>query len=201
MGKFADKFMNAFGSKDDDYDDFDEDLYDDDMVDEDEFDEPEEQRRGGLFGRKSSSAQDSESRESREVKETREPVQKSSGSVNPFNRSGRASRPAVNPRMGGGNEVCIFKPSSIEDSREITETLLQGKAVVINFEGLHVEISQRIIDFISGSCYALDGNLQKISNYIFIATPNSVDISGDFQDLFGGDDSSFDIAGFKSPLI
>jgi cell division inhibitor SepF len=64
-----------------------------------------------------------------------------------------------------------------------------------------VEISQRIIDFISGSCYALDGNLQKISNYIFIATPNSVDISGDFQDLFGGDDGSFDIAGFKSPLI
>ena len=100
-----------------------------------------------------------------------------------------------------GNEVCIFKPSSIEDSREITETLLSGKAVVINFEGLHVEISQRIIDFISGSCYALDGNLQKISNYIFIATPNSVDISGDFQDLFGGEDNSFDIAGFKSPLI
>ena len=101
----------------------------------------------------------------------------------------------------GGSEVCIFKPSSIEDSREITETLLQGKAVVINFEGLHVEISQRIIDFISGSCYALDGNLQKISNYIFIATPNSVDISGDFQDLFGNDDGSFDITGFKSPLI
>ena len=98
-------------------------------------------------------------------------------------------------------EVCIYKPSSIEDSREITETLLQGKAVIINFEGLHVEISQRIIDFISGSCYALDGNLQKISNYIFIATPNSVDISGDFQDLFSGDDNAFDIAGFKSPLL
>ena len=64
-----------------------------------------------------------------------------------------------------------------------------------------MEISQRIIDFISGSCYALDGNLQKISNYIFIATPNSVDISGDFQDLFGGGDNSFDIAGFKSPLL
>ena len=101
----------------------------------------------------------------------------------------------------GQQEVCIFKPSSIEDSREITETLLQGKAVIVNFEGLHVEISQRIIDFISGSCYALDGNLQKISNYIFIATPASVDISGDFQELFESNDAAFDIAGFKSPLL
>ena len=112
---------------------------------------------------------------------------------------GRSSKPAS---RSNNNEVCIIKPSSIEDSREITDTLLNGKAVVINFEGLHVEISQRIIDFISGSCYALDGNLQKISNYIFIATPNSVDISGDFQDIFGGaEDNAFDIAGFKSPLL
>lgn len=109
------------------------------------------------------------------------------------------ARPAYSSRKN--QEVCIFKPSSIEDSREITETLLQGKAVVINFEGLHVEISQRIIDFISGSCYALDGNLQKISNYIFIATPDSVDISGDFQELIDSGDNSFDISGFKSPLL
>ena len=204
MGKFTDRFMNAFGNKDDDYDDFDEEFYDDDMVDEDDLDEPAE-KSGGLFRRKTSSASDTESRDSREYREpreTREPTQKSSlSSVNPFSRASKAPRPVSNSRMGGGNEVCIFKPSSIEDSREITETLLQGKAVVINFEGLHVEISQRIIDFISGSCYALDGNLQKISNYIFIATPNSVDISGDFQDLFSSDDGSFDIAGFKSPLI
>ena len=45
-------------------------------------------------------------------------------------------------------------------------------------EGLDVEIAQRIIDFTSGSCYAIGGNLQKVSNYIFIVTPKSVDISG-----------------------
>jgi GTP:adenosylcobinamide-phosphate guanylyltransferase len=42
------------------------------------------------------------------------------------------------------------------------------------------------IDFTSGSCFAISGNLQKISHYIFIITPASVDISGDFQDIFGG---------------
>ena len=192
MGKFTDKFMNAFNSgKDDDYDEFDDSFYDDDVIDEDEMDEPEE--KGGFFKKRAAQAEEKESRE------VREPAQKAQ-TGGPFSRSSRSSSRNTNSRMGG-SEVCIFKPSSIEDSREITETLLQGKAVVINFEGLHVEISQRIIDFISGSCYALDGNLQKISNYIFIATPNSVDISGDFQDLFSSDEGSFDITGFKSPLI
>ncbi len=46
-----------------------------------------------------------------------------------------------------------------------------------------MEIAQRIIDFSSGSCFAINGNLQKISNYIFIITPANVEISGDFQNL------------------
>jgi cell division inhibitor SepF len=87
---------------------------------------------------------------------------------------------------GSGMEVCVIKPSNIEDAREITETLLANRAVVLNLEGLDVEIAQRIIDFASGSTYAISGNLQKISNYIFIITPASVDVSGDFQEILSG---------------
>lgn len=90
---------------------------------------------------------------------------------------------------GNGMEVCVMKPVSIEDAREITDTLLTNRTVVLNLEGIDVDIAQRIIDFTSGSCYAIGGNLQKISHYIFIITPASVDISGDFQDIIGG---SFD---------
>lgn len=89
-----------------------------------------------------------------------------------------------------GMEVCVIKPTTVEDAREITETLLANRTVVLNLEGLDVEIAQRIIDFTSGSCFAMSGNLQKISHYIFIITPASVDISGDFQDLLSG---SFDV--------
>ena len=85
---------------------------------------------------------------------------------------------------GSGMEVCVIKPTTVEDAREITETLLANRTVVLNLEGLDVDIAQRIIDFTSGSCYAISGNLQKISHYIFIITPASVDISGDFQDIF-----------------
>ena len=179
MGKFSDKILGAFSLKDDDYDDDDE-FYDEDEEFEDDEDEEVGEKKG-LFG-------------SLKNKRSAEPVRREE-EVPTYSKPAPARRSA-------SQEVCIFKPSSIEDAREITETLLQGKAVVVNFEGLHVELSQRIIDFISGSCYALDGNLQKISNYIFIATPDNVDISGDFQDLMnGGSDNSFDISGFKSPLL
>ena len=95
--------------------------------------------------------------------------------------------------IGSGMEVCVIKPSSVEDAREITETLLANRTVVLNMEGLDVDVAQRIIDFTSGSCYAISGNLQKISHYIFIITPASVDISGDFQEILSG---SFDVPSF-----
>ncbi len=93
--------------------------------------------------------------------------------------------------VGDGMEVCVIKPTSVEEGREITETLLAKRTVVLNLEGLDVEIAQRIIDFACGSAFALGGNLQKISHYIFIITPKTVDISGDFQDVFGS--ATFDM--------
>ena len=84
-----------------------------------------------------------------------------------------------------GMEVCVIKPTTVEDSREIADTLLSERAVVLNLEGIDVELAQRIIDFTSGACFAIDGKLKKISNYIFIATPSAISISGDLLELFG----------------
>lgn len=87
---------------------------------------------------------------------------------------------------GNGMEVCVIKPTSMEDTREITDTLRSNRTVVLNMEGVDVSLAQRIIDYASGTCYAISGNLQKISNYIFIITPPSVEISGDFPELLSG---------------
>lgn len=92
----------------------------------------------------------------------------------------------VRRTSANGMEVCVIKPTSVEEAREITETLLDNRAVVLNLEGLDVDVAQRIIDFTSGSCFAINGNLQKISNYIFIITPSIVAISGDFQEILNG---------------
>lgn len=98
--------------------------------------------------------------------------------------------PMRTKKSSNGMEVCVVKPHSMEDAREITETLLANCTVFLNMEGMDLDLAQRIIDFSSGSCYAMGGNLQKISNYIFIITPAGVDISGDisgsFQEIMNG---------------
>ena len=119
--------------------------------------------------------------------EDEKPAKKVSQKVTPIRSVKRAPGP--------GMEVCVIKPTSVDDAREITETLLNNQTVVLNLENLDVEIAQRIIDFASGSTYAISGNLQKISNYIFLVTPTNVDISGDLQDLLG---TSFDSSSMGS---
>ncbi len=111
------------------------------------------------------------------------------------------SRPAASSKvtsMRRGMEVSLIKPTSIDDAKEICDYLLAGKAVVLNMEGIHTEVAQRIIDFTSGSTYSMEGNLQKISNYIFIATPRTVELSGDFQDLLSG--GALDVSGLNIHL-
>lgn len=109
-----------------------------------------------------------------------------------FNRSSK-----VVP-MRRSMEVSLIKPTSIEDARDICDFLLAGKAVVLNMEGIHTEVAQRIIDFTSGATYSMSGNLQKISSYIFIATPESVELSGDFQELLSS--GTMDVSGLNIHL-
>lgn len=92
--------------------------------------------------------------------------------------------------MVGNMEVCIIKPTSMEDAREITETLRSNRAVILNLEGLDSETAQRIFDFTAGTTVAIDGNFQKVSNYIIVVTPPSIEISGDFLNLVDSFDTS-----------
>lgn len=160
-----DKFLDVMKlGGDDDYDDYDDyDDFDDDYDDEKPV-------KKGLFKRKKD--EDEDDFEEEEIEKTK--PQK----VTPIRQASR--------KQGNGMEVCVIKPTTFEDSREITETLLSNRTVVLNFEGLDVDVAQRIIDFTSGSCYAIGGNLQKVSGFIFLVTPKNVDISGDLQDILSG---------------
>ena len=84
-------------------------------------------------------------------------------------------------------EVCIMKPATFGDSQEICDMLLEGRAVVVNLEGFDPLEAQRIMDFISGCVYSISGRLHQISRYIFIFSPDSIDISGDYLDIAADD--------------
>ncbi len=93
-----------------------------------------------------------------------------------------------------GLEVCIMKPSSFEDSQDVCDMLLTGRASVVNLEGFDPVEAQRIMDFISGCVYAINGKLHQISKYIFIFSPDTIDISGDYLEFVPDD-------GFEVPTL
>jgi len=79
-------------------------------------------------------------------------------------------------------KVVVVTPESFDEARDIAEHLKQKKPVVINLEGVEKDIARRIVDFLSGAVYSLDGNIQKISTGIFLIAPYNVGIMGDFKD-------------------
>lgn len=75
--------------------------------------------------------------------------------------------------------VVVIQPESFEEARDITNHLKSKKPIVVNLESLEKVVAQKIIDFLSGAVYALDGDIQKISKGIFIVVPNNIDIMSD----------------------
>ena len=162
---FFDNLLKSMKYNDEDFED--EEYFDE----EDEYEEPPRLRKSI----KTATLED-------------DSVGRTSGKVTSI--GGRTSQMKSQRPGGNVNEVCVIKPTTVEDSREITDTLLSNRTVVLNVEGLDMDVAQRIIDFTSGATYAVGGNLQKISHYIFIITPRNVDISGDFQEILSG---AFDV--------
>lgn len=98
----------------------------------------------------------------------------------------RPRRRAEEEEETNNYSVCVIRPKSMEDALEIAKTLVSGCVVILNLEGLDLDVSQRLFDFASGSCCALQGRLDKISNYIFVLTPRGINISGEFQEIITG---------------
>jgi cell division inhibitor SepF len=170
MGLF-DKFLDVMKLNDDE-----DDYYDDDEF-EDDDDEIEEKHSSFL----------KRNREDEDLEKPAKSSTRSSSKITPL-RSSRRSSGATSM------EVRVIQPTSFEDAIEIAETLLSNKTVILNMEGLDLALAQRIIDFTSGACYSIDGTLQKISNYIFILTPASVNIDGDLQGIM----NAFDFSGIQT---
>ena len=192
-----DKFLDAIKVNDD----YDDDEFLDDEFDDD-FDDEKPKRR--FFKKLEEDDDDLDDYEPRRRAE-KQPAPKAAKTAKPQKTvkspsSASASSSKVTPmrqvkRTGSAMEVCVIKPTNMEDTREIADTLIANCTVILNLEGLDMEVAQRIIDFTSGSCYSIGGSLQKVSSYIFILTPASVDITGDYQQILSG---AFDIPSIRT---
>ncbi len=154
---------------------------DDDLYDEEEFEEERPVRRKQRYS--DDSSDDERPRSSARRSVPQENVQRQQPKPRP-------KKVVPVKRSASGLELRVIRPSSMLDGSEITATLLEGKPVILNFEGVQHELAQKIIDYTSGSCCAIYGSIQKVNNFIFIATPKDVDLSGDISDLFDDDSKS-----------
>ena len=75
--------------------------------------------------------------------------------------------------------MVIIKPITYEDAQAVTDQMKLKRPVVVNLEKLEFPVAQRVMDFLSGTCYALDGKLQRVSKQIFIIAPVNYDISSE----------------------
>ncbi len=202
-----DKFLDAI-KLNDDYDDDEllddsileeEDDYEDDFLDDDMEEKPRKKFFEKFSKKKSEEEEDfmdeaepeeesvkPSSRISAKTAAAKAPVKQEraarvapSSKITPMRASRRSSQ---NVNM----EVCVIKPTTMEEAREIADTLVDNSTVILNLEGIDVELAQRIIDFTSGACYSLGGSLQQVSSYIFVLGPYNVDITGDLQNILGG---------------
>lgn len=75
-------------------------------------------------------------------------------------------------------KMIVYHPISYEDTQNIIDNLKSRKPVIVNMEELEIECAQRILDFMAGAVYALNGTIFKISRGIFVVAPNNYDIIG-----------------------
>ena len=91
--------------------------------------------------------------------------------------------PKVIPMAGNiaTSKMVITQPTCFEDVKEIGEHLKTRKSVIVNLETLNKDDQRRIIDFMSGSAFVLDGSIQKISSLIYLVTPKTIEIQNEIE--------------------
>ncbi len=87
----------------------------------------------------------------------------------------------VNMPQANANAIkmVISQPTTFEQSDEICSFLKEKKSVIVNLEYVNKDVARRIVDFISGGVYALDGYIQKVSNSIFLVAPSNYEITNE----------------------
>ena len=83
----------------------------------------------------------------------------------------------------GKQEVVLFRPTSFNDTSKAADALRSKRAVIVNMENVDKAMARRVVDFLSGCVYALDGTVKKIAQSAYLFCPHNMDIVGDLETL------------------
>ena len=164
------KFAQPYA--DDDYDDYDED---DDYVDD--YEEPAEAPAPRREKRRAAPAPVMEEEAEDDFGFAPVPVSAPSAPATGF------SGQILNMGASNKQEVVLFRPGSFNDTSKAADDLRNRKAVIVNMENVDKAMARRVVDFLSGCVYALDGDVKKIAQSAYLFCPHNMDIVGDLETL------------------
>ncbi len=167
------KFTQPYA--DDEYDDYDEDEYIDD------YEEPVEQptRRAPRRAPEPAPVEEFEDEEAEGFGFGLTAAPKAA----PVTTSTGFKGQVVSMTTGSKQEVVLFRPTSFNDTSKAADDLRNRKAVLLNLENVDKAMSRRVVDFLSGCVYAVDGSVKKVAQNAYIFCPHNMDVVGDLEAL------------------
>ncbi|GEL75955.1 cell division protein SepF [Tenuibacillus multivorans] len=82
-------------------------------------------------------------------------------------------------------KMVLCEPTTYDETQNMGDHLKKGQSIVVNLQRLDHATGRRVVDFLSGTVYALNGNIQKLGQQTFLCTPEHVNISGNITELMG----------------
>ena len=83
----------------------------------------------------------------------------------------------------GKQEVVLFHAKSFDDAAKAADELRRKKAVILNMENVDKSLTRRVVDFLSGAVYALDGRVKKVAQSTYLFCPHNMDVTGDLENI------------------
>lgn len=90
---------------------------------------------------------------------------------------------ASEARTKANSKIAIYQPRVYSDAKVIAKQLLNNKAVIVNFTNVNDQQSKRIVDFLTGAIYAINGEIKRVGDKIFLCTPPKFEIDGGIPDI------------------
>ena len=103
--------------------------------------------------------------------------------------SSNFSGQVINMSSSGKQEVVLFHAKTFDDAAKAADELRRRKAVILNMENVDKALTRRVVDFLSGSVYALDGRVKKVAQSTYLFCPHNMDVVGDLESIQADTDS------------
>ena len=85
------------------------------------------------------------------------------------------------------SQIALYEPRLYADVKQIASQLLNDRAVIVNFSQMDGKVASRIVDFLNGTVFAIDGDIKRIGKEIFLCTPKNFEVSGNLSDTLKND--------------